>query len=122
MLPWTVTVNDERRRTFNADISRAIAALTSGGTCNGGRLSDKDLEKQLADAIMLHIQPQWNILGVENRAPNSFATLGQNFGIERAEINAYRGVDFGYDDGQPDPHERKSAGASCEKPSLPQSA
>lgn len=118
MLPWTVNLNGETRKTYNADISRAIAVLMPIGTLNRERLGDKELKSELVLAVTAKIRGQWNLLDVENRAPGIVSTLQRNFEVDRAEISPYRGNGFGYDDGQPEPHEQNLI-ASLRKPSLP---
>jgi hypothetical protein len=104
MLPWTVSQQGRQRSTYNADISRAVALLMSSETPNRERLTERELKIELSKAVMQHIQNQWNTLGVENRAPDGFAKLKQQYQIDRAVINAYRGEDFGYTDDK-GPHE-----------------
>lgn len=118
MLPWRVDLNGQERTTYNADVSRAIAALMPAGSLNRNRLSDDELRKQLADDVLLHIRNQWDLLDVENRAPGSLAILQRSFEIERAEINSYRSVDYGYVAKEPAPYEENLV-AILRKSSLP---
>ena len=118
MLPWTVNVNGKNQTTYNADISRAVAALMPTGSFNRDRLNGEELKSRLVDAVMTHIKDQWDVLGVENRAPESFAILRRDFHVERARIDPYRGVDFGYLADDPSPHE-ENLQASLRRPSLP---
>jgi hypothetical protein len=104
MLPWTVSQQGRQRTTYNADISRAVAALMPSETPNRERLTERELKSELSNAVMQHIQNQWNILGVENRAPDGFAKLKRQYQIDRAVINAYRSKDFGYTE-EKGPHE-----------------
>jgi len=117
MLPWKVNVNSQERTTYNADVSRAIAALMPTGSLNRNRLNDEELKTQLADAVMTHIKDQWDLLDVENRAPGSLAILRRNFEVERVEINPYRSVDYGYVANGPGPHE-ENLNATLRRPSL----
>ncbi len=121
MLPWTVNLTGQDRKTYNADISRAIAALTPTGSFNRDRLDGEELGTRLVNTVMAHIKDQWDLLGVENRAPESFAILRRDFQVERAEINPYRGVDFGFQEDDPVPHE-ENLQAVLRKPSLPGNA
>jgi hypothetical protein len=121
MLPWVVSLAGQDRPTFNADISRAIAAIMPIGSLNRDHLNGEELKTQLVDAVMAHIRPESDLLGVESRAPNSFAALTRNFQVESAEINPYRGVDFGYQANELGPHE-ENLQATLRKPSLPRNA
>lgn len=119
MLPWTVSLAGQDRTTFNADVSRAIAAIMPIGSLNRDRLNGDELKTQLIDAVMAHIRTQSDLLGVESQAPDSFAALARSFQIESARINPYRGVDFGYQSNEPGPHE-ENLQATLRRPSLPQ--
>jgi hypothetical protein len=118
MLPWTVDLNGQKRKTYNADISRALGSLMPDGSLNLDRLNDAELKVGLSDEVMQHIQDQWNILGVENRAADSFAKLRRGYQIDHVKISAYRGLDFGYIGNEAGPHE-ENLQATLRKPSLP---
>ncbi len=105
MLPWKVSVGDRMQTNYNADISRAIAAILPSGSPNRARLNGDELRNELAQDVMRDIEGQWDALGVENLAPESFASLRQQFEVDRARIVPYRGYDFGYRTGDPSPHE-----------------
>jgi hypothetical protein len=118
MLPWKVNVNGNEQTTYNADISRALAALMPISSLNRDRLNDEELKQWLARAVMTHITEQWDLLGVENRAPGSLDVLRRNFEVQRASISPYRSEDFGYNQGDPRPHEENLL-ATLRQPSLP---
>jgi|SRR5712664_58104 len=119
MLPWAIELDgQEQTKTYNADISRSIAALMPAGSLNRDRLNDTELKKELAEAVMQRIEEQWNVLGVENSAPDSFAILRRRFEVVHARINPYRSVDHGYVGHDPGPHEENLL-ATLRKPSLP---
>ncbi|MGO9589212.1 MAG: hypothetical protein ACLP3K_04090 [Candidatus Acidiferrales bacterium] len=118
MLPWKVNRGSEEETTYNADISRAVALLMPQGSVNRNRLSDEELKEWLSDAVMQHIKERWEVLGVENRAPESFAELRHDFEVQYARINPYRSVDYGYVEGEKGPHEENLL-ATLRQPSLP---
>lgn len=118
MLPWKVNRGGSEESTYNADISRAIAALMPEGSLNRNRLSDEELKEWLSDAVMTHITEQWDLLSVENRARESLAELRSNFEVEHARINPYRSVDHGYVGKAKGPHE-ENLEATLRQPSLP---
>src|SRR5262249_11421326 len=105
MLPWRVNRGGDEESTYNADISRAIAALMPQNSLNRNRLGEEELKAWLSDAVMTHIKEQWDLLGVENRAPESFAQLRRDFEVQNARINPYRSVDHGYVGQDKGPHE-----------------
>lgn len=96
MLPWIVNQHGRRRTTYNANISRAVAALIPVEDTNRERLTDRELKIRISNAVMQRIENQWDLLGVENKAPDGLAKLKRQYQIERAVINAYRSKDFGY--------------------------
>jgi hypothetical protein len=118
MLPWKVNRGDNEESTYNADISRAIAALMPEDSLNRNRLGDEELKEWLSDAVMMRIKEQWDVLGVENRAPESFAQLRSDFEVQHARINPYRSVDYGYVGKEKGPHEENLL-ATLRQPSLP---
>jgi hypothetical protein len=118
MLPWKVNRGGDEQATYNSEISRGIAALMPEGSLNRNRLTDEELKEWLSDAVMRHIKEQWDLVGVENRAPDSFAELRRNFEVEHARINPYRSVDYGYVGEEKGPHEQNLL-ATLHQPSLP---
>jgi hypothetical protein len=118
MLPWKLNLNGSEEATYNADISRALATLMPAGSLNRNRLNDDELKTWLADGVMTRIKEQWDVLGVENRAPESFAMLRRNFEVQHARINPYRSVDYGYVGNEKGPHEENLL-ATLQQPSLP---
>jgi hypothetical protein len=105
MLPWKVSIGGRTQTDYNADISRAVAAMLPSGSLNQPRLSGDELRNELARDVMTDIEEQWDALGVENLAPGSFTILRQRFEVDRARIVPYRGYDFGYRTGDPSPYE-----------------
>lgn len=118
MLPWKVNLGGNEENSYNADISRAIAALMPKDSLNRNRLSDEELKEWLSDAVMTHIKEHWDFLGVENRAPESSAQLRRDFDVQHARINPYRSVDYGYVGREKGPHEENLL-ATLRQPSLP---
>jgi hypothetical protein len=113
MLPWKLNLNGSEQVTYNANISRALAALMPAGSLNRNRLNDDELRTWLTDAVMTRIKEQWDVLGVENRAPESFAVLRRGFEVQHARINPYRSVDYRYV-GNEKAHMRKICWQLCD--------
>jgi hypothetical protein len=66
MLPWSMKGD---RITYNADISRAIAALLADESVNKSTLAgDEKLASQLTYAVMASIEQEWNLLVSEAHA------------------------------------------------------
>jgi hypothetical protein len=68
MLPWTIH-GSENAETYNADISRAIAALLPSRSVNKERLAGVDFGSHLADSVMQRIESQWKEIGAERTTP-----------------------------------------------------
>jgi hypothetical protein len=95
MLPWKVPRDGNTSETFNADISRAVAALMPQKATNRYRIAGQGLDDEVADAVMEHIKAQWKLLGVENLANDTIALLRTEYVVDRADINSYHNVDYG---------------------------
>jgi len=95
MLPWKVKRNGEAFDTYNANISRAVAALMPNNATNRARIAGERLDVDLADAVMHYIEKDWNLLNAENRVGSTLAALRTKYTVESADINPYHDVAFG---------------------------
>jgi len=95
MLPWEVTNDGRKIKTWNAEISRSVVALLPVKATNRDRLSGARLPSVLADAVLRSIEDKWNLLNVENKVGKYLRELQGSFEVESAEINSYHNVDFG---------------------------
>jgi hypothetical protein len=105
MLPWKVKQNGQEVATFNANISRAVAALMPKKSTNRPRIAGQGLDADLAEAVMRHIEKDWKLLNVENRVGGTLATLRARYTVESADINPYHGVAYGVAWKGKQPHE-----------------
>ena len=87
MLPWSMK---GRRFTYNADISRAVAALLPGESANKSTLAGDELASELADAVMASIEREWNLLGSEERAGEALKMLRTAYEVITAELTPYQ--------------------------------
>ena len=92
ILPWKVNLNGSEEPTYNADISRTLAALMPAGSVNRNRLNDDILKTWLADGVMTRIKEQWDVLGVENRATEriSFEGMGPSARLRASKPIPYK--------------------------------
>jgi len=95
MLPWKVKRGSEEITTYNADVSRAVAALMPKKATNRSRIAGDTLDVNLAEAVMRHIEQDWKLLNVENRVGGTLTTLREKYTVESADINPYHGVAYG---------------------------
>jgi hypothetical protein len=116
MLPWQK--NGDGPVTYNANISRAIAALMPKNTVNRERLAGVGLDVALAETVMNHIEGQWNLLEAENRAGTTLARLRSAYRVEAAEINPYHSQEYGLEWGKDKPRET-NLHVTLRKPEFP---
>jgi hypothetical protein len=102
MLPWKL---HDGRQSFNADISRAVAALMPKKATNHERLAGVDIDTAIADAVMNYIEDDWNLLDVENKAGPALGTLRSIYTVQTAEINPYHHPEYGVEWSGNQPHE-----------------
>ncbi len=93
MLPWKLTRHEET--TYNANISRAVAALMPEKTTNRERLAGAGFNDALADAVMRYVENDWKLLDAENRAGGALADIRGAYAIVAAEINQYHHPEYG---------------------------
>src|SRR5271154_794862 len=86
MLPWRVIANSPGPQTFNADISRALAALLPEDATNRSRLSGEDLDIQVGRAVLTQVEHQAQLSDVETKTDGTFSALRAKYNIESASI------------------------------------
>ena len=91
MLPWSMK---GRRFTYNADISRAIAALLPAESVNKSTLAGDELASYLAFLVMGSIEREWNLLA-EERAGDALKTLRTAYEVITAELTPYLLREYG---------------------------
>jgi hypothetical protein len=95
MLPWNVTANGSTFSTFDSRISAAVAALMPNKATNKERITGRDFDVELAEAVMKHLETDWNFLRVEDKAANTLTILRTQYTVKSADINPYHDVAFG---------------------------
>jgi hypothetical protein len=83
MLPWSIKGD---RLTYNADISRAIAALLPDESANKSTLAGEEMAYNLGFLVMRSIEPEWNLLGSEERAGEALKTLRTAYEVVTADL------------------------------------
>jgi hypothetical protein len=96
-LPWTCNAAGKITRTFNADISRAVARLLPEGAVNRDRLAGKGLEDQIHFQVEGAIQRRWRQIGAEDMAGEALTLLREKYIIRRMEVSNHIGLHFGPD-------------------------
>ena len=95
MLPWKITKDGQTIKTYNANISRAIANLLPKKFANRGRIAGEGLRRDLAETVMRYIKDDWNLLDAENKAGKYLEALRSKFIVETAEIAGHHNVEYG---------------------------
>lgn len=116
MLPWRL--EGRSGVTYNANISRAIAALMQPETLNRDRLTGDDLDAKIAGHVMAEIRGDWHLLDAENRAAATLATLRTSYQVQSAEIHGSHHPEYGLEWRGGAPQET-NLHASLRKPSMP---
>jgi len=120
MLPWKVDRNGGVVTTFNANLSRAVAALMPNKATNRSRMAGEGLERDLAEVVKQQIKNKWNMLGVQNNASDTLTLLRGQYTIESADINRYHNVDYGKKWSRGGPQETNLQ-VTVKRPSFPKS-
>ena len=116
MLPWQITGNNSP--TFNAQISRALAALMPKNTVNKERLAGDGFDKEFGQAVMQHIERDWKLLDARNKAGDALRAIETKYQVLSAEINPYHNVNYGVEWDSGKPHET-NLHVTVRKPSFP---
>jgi hypothetical protein len=95
MLPWKVLRDGESKTTYDARISRAVAALMPNDFENRDRVAGTRLSRDLARSVMRAIENDWKFLGAENKAGSAINRLREKYKVESLDINGTHGVDHG---------------------------
>ncbi|WP_420238247.1 WG repeat-containing protein [Telmatobacter bradus] len=117
MIPWKVQ-GAQSLKTYNAAISRAVSALLPSKSPNKERLSGEGFASELAEATMNHIKEHWEMIGVEDHAGDSLASLRGVYTVERTDINSYHNAEYGVSWDSNAPHE-ENMHATLHKASFP---
>jgi len=95
MLPWQAVVNGHTYKTYNANVSRAVAALLPEGTLNKNRLQGIGIERLIGSAVEIRIKARWQEMGAEERAGTALAELKKIYVVRRSEVSSHQGLGFG---------------------------
>jgi hypothetical protein len=105
MLPWEITRRGRLTSTYNANVSRALAALLPENCTNRERIAGAGVAEELARAVRTYIDDDWNLLDAESKAGGSLARLRTEYSIQRAEVNSFHHPEYGKEWKRGRPHE-----------------
>jgi hypothetical protein len=92
MLPWVSTVSGRTTRTYNADISRAVADLLPPGTVNKDRLAGVGLGRLISSAVEQSVRPEWDRIHAEAQAGPDITVLREHYIIRRSQVSSYQNL------------------------------
>lgn len=95
MLPWILQADGKKARTFNADISRAVAKLLPDGSVNKERLQGRGLMEEITFQMEGSITRQWKDIAAEDKAGDALDLLREKYAIRRMEISENISLHFG---------------------------
>ena len=88
LLPWEVTSRGTGLATYNAGISRSLAALLPKDATNRERFNGDDMDVRLAHAVWQCLKPEREILDVQNNSGDALPLLQTKYKVKTAEINS----------------------------------
>lgn len=95
MLPWTCKRDGRIIRTFNADISRAVAKLLPDNSVNQQRLQGAGLMRQIVFQMDGSITHRWKEIGAEDEAGSALTRIREVYTIRRTEVSEHISLHFG---------------------------
>jgi hypothetical protein len=95
MLPWSLELRGNNYRSYNAHISRAVAALLPKDIYDRKRLAGENLDEHLRNAVEPTIKREWQMLGAEAKAGFALAQIRKKYTVRRAEISDHHGLAYG---------------------------
>ena len=116
MIPWQIDGQDGE--TYNADISRAVAALLPNKSVNKERLGGDGLTEKLTEALMSSVETEWNLKGGEELVGGALAQLRQKYEVVNTEITPYHHPEYGTATYKHEPEE-SNLHATLRKPEFP---
>jgi hypothetical protein len=90
MLPWRVFGNSPGSVAFNADISRALAALLPENATNRAQLAGENLDIALGNVLLWRVEHQAQLSDVESKTGGTFGALRTKYNIQSASIGNFR--------------------------------
>lgn len=103
MLPLLIQKGKRKFKTYNANISRSIAAFLPENHYNKRRLSGENLNSVLSNIVMSAIENDWELLNAENNAGEDLKKIRTKFIVKTGDINNYHNINYGvaWDTGEP---------------------
>lgn len=95
MLPWKIEMGGTAHQTFNADISRSLAAILPNKTANRSRLLGEELPDLVRIDAERALEPQLKMLDAKNRASAALSQLEQRYAVLDADIDAFHRPEYG---------------------------
>jgi hypothetical protein len=94
MLPWKMDINGHKVSNFNAEISRAIAAVLPADAQNQERLKGTGFDQHLQRAMMTAVRSRWKEIGADDLAGDALAQIRKTYVVKRSEVSPFRSLAF----------------------------
>jgi hypothetical protein len=94
MLPWHLQSDGRDLVAYNADISRAIAALMPEKSANRSRLAAQRLASELGNILLMQKEHEVRLQEVESRTGGTLSVIRAKYEVESAHISAKNGGDW----------------------------
>lgn len=108
MLPWLVTTNGTIKKTYNANISRALFVLLPAKFANRERLTQEidsslGLVDMLGEETVSNVEGRWELMGAQHASGDALQVLKAAYEVRSATVDSYHGLAFGkaWDGGEP---------------------
>jgi hypothetical protein len=89
MLPWHLQIDGKDVVAYNADISRALAALMPEDSTNRSRLEGEHLANQLGHIVLTQEVHEAGLLEIESKTGGTLSALRSRYSVESASIGNY---------------------------------
>jgi len=120
MLPWKIEGGTGNMKTFNKNISVAVAAMMPDKATNRERVSGSGMDLALGWTVMDALANEWNLSNARAQAGEALDKIGNVYQILSADVNPYHDVTFGvYVEDKPDERE-ENLHLDLKRPDFPQ--
>lgn len=96
MIPWTIQNKSLKSKTYNANLSRAIAALLPSGFVNRKRISGQTLKIELAQYLLDACRDELDKIGSIKKIGNEIRKITDKYQIKTTMIAMISSVDLDF--------------------------
>lgn len=93
MIPWTITENGKTSESFNAHISRTLAAILPQAAIHKSRLDGKNLRYALSEHLYWELRDEWAVLTTEAKIPQDIQKIRMKYKVEKSDVGCIASID-----------------------------